>query len=76
MSNLIGHPTQRDLDIEQVGDSAYDLLVDRTVMHASTVAHDDASDGPNVVRLTLDDGTRVDISAAYGSLITVDRVPD
>lgn len=77
---------QRDADLEQITENAESLLVDRTVVHVQAVAHDPNSDCTNVVRLTLDDGSVVDITGGYGGysgrscdeyveLISVDRVP-
>lgn len=76
----------RDTDLQQLTDAAHDLLVDRTVVHVVAVPHDDGCDGANVLRLTLDDGSVVDITGGYGGytgnscdeyveLISIDRVP-
>lgn len=78
--------TQRDAELVQLADAATDILVDRTVVHATAVPHDDDCDSPNVLRLTLDDGTVVDITGGYGGYtghscdeyveyVSIDRVP-
>ena len=77
---------ERDTDLQQLTDDATSLLVDRAVVHVVAVPHDDSCDGVNVLRLTLDDGSVVDIVGGYGSytgrscdeyveLISINRVP-
>ena len=77
---------ERDEELEQLTDAASALLLDRTVVHAVALAHADECDSTNVLRLTLDDGSVVDITGGYGGytgrscdeyieLISVDKVP-
>lgn len=77
---------ERDAELEQITEAADALLTDRCIVHVQAVPHDDSCDGTNVLRLTLDDGSRVDITGGYGGytgrscdeyveLISVDKVP-
>lgn len=76
----------RDTELEQLTEAAESLLVGRTVVHVVAVPHADDCYSPNVLRLTLDDGSHVDITGRYGGyssracdeyveLISIDRVP-
>lgn len=78
---------ERTIELEALTESAERLLVDRTVVHVAAVAHDDSCDATNVLRLTLDDGSVVDITGGYGGytgwscdeyreLISIDKVPE
>ena len=86
MSGVESWREKRDEELQGITDAAEALLVDRAVVHAQALPHDDDCDGTNVLRLTLDDGTVVDITGSYGGytgrscdeyveLISVDRVP-
>lgn len=66
MSNLTDWRAERTRELEQLTEQAERLLVDRTVVHVVAVPHDDTCDSPNVLRLTLDDGTVLDITGGYG----------
>ena len=77
---------ERDTELQQLTDDATALLADRTVVHVVAVPHSDECDGTNVLRLTLDDGSIIDITAGYGGytgrscdeyveVISIDRVP-
>lgn len=56
----------RDEEVEERTADADRLLVDRAIVHAVVVPHDDSCDSANVLRLTLDDGSVVDITGGYG----------
>jgi hypothetical protein len=89
MTQATDWKTERDAELAQLAEAAYDLLVDRTVAHVTAVPHDDDCDSPNVLRLTLDDGSVIDITGGYGGYggysgqscdeyveqISIDRVP-
>lgn len=57
---------KRAATLERLTDAASALLVGRAVVHVVAVPHDDECDGANVLRLTLDDGSVVDIEGNYG----------
>lgn len=78
--------TERGEDLAQIVENAERLLLDRAIVHVAAVPHDDDCDSANVLRLTLDDGSVVDITGGYGGysghscdeyveLISVDEVP-
>jgi len=86
MKTPIDWRARRNAELDDIALSAHELLVDRTVVHATAVPHDDSCDGVNVIRLTLDDGRVVDITGGYGGytgdscdeyveLISIDEVP-
>lgn len=86
MAQTTNWRTERDLELDAITEAADALLVDRTVVHVRAVPHDDACDGTNVLRLTLDDGSVVDITGGYGEYtglscdeyaerISIDKVP-
>ena len=77
---------RRDAELERLTETATSLLVDRAVVHVVALPHDDSCDGSNVLRLTLDDGSVIDITGGYGGytghscdeyaeLISIDKVP-
>ncbi len=66
MSNATDWRTQRTEQLEELQDRAYELLVDRTIVGVNALPHLDECDSPNVLRLTLDDGSKVDIEGHYG----------
>ena len=57
---------QRDAALEELTERADALLTDRAIVHVKAVPHNDACAGENVLRLTLDDGSVVDIEGCYG----------
>jgi hypothetical protein len=77
---------ERDAELEALTETASSLLVGREVVHVVALPHNDACDGANRLRLTLSDGSLVDIDGGYGrytghscdeyvELISIDKVP-
>ncbi len=86
MSNATDWRARRDQELAELADRASALLLDRAVVGVQAVPHLDECDSPNVLRLTLDDGSIVDIEGGYGGysgrscdeyveIIDVRRVP-
>jgi hypothetical protein len=86
MSERASWQVQRDEDAEQQSEDAYALLVDKTIVHAQVMPHGDGCDCLPRLRLTLSDGTVVDIEGGYGGytghscdeypmLVSVARMP-
>lgn len=86
MDDLTGWREKRQARLDELTERASDLLVDRAVVHVVAVPHDDECDSANVLRLTLDDGSVVDVEGSYGGytgnscdeyieFVSIERVP-